>query len=66
MISYFHSLNADVGRPLGLNNPFRYQSHPLVLMVMKHVRGYIQSMQTRQEEVVERKMSGVLVVENQQ
>ena len=49
-----------------LNNPFRYQPHPLALLAIKHVQAYISGMQTWQEEVAKGKMFGVLVVENQQ
>lgn len=64
--SCFHPLNTDVEQPLRLNNPFRYQPHPLALLAIKHVQAYISGMQTWQEEVAKGKMFGVLVVENQQ
>lgn len=63
--SCFHPLNANVERPLRLNNPFRYQPHPLALLAIKCVQEYIPSMRTWQGEVERGKMFGVLVVEDQ-
>lgn len=48
-----------------LNNPFRYQPHPLALLAIKCVQEYIPSMRTWQGEVEKGKMFGVLVVEDQ-
>ena len=63
MNDIFHPLNTDIMPPRRMNNPLRYEPHPLCLLAAAEVRGMIESRSEWHQEVSRGKMFGVLVVE---
>lgn len=58
----FHPLTTSITPPEHLNNPFRYEPHPLCLLAADEVCAYIRSKPEWQGELGQGKMFGVLVV----
>lgn len=65
MQDIYHPLSTDIPLPERLNNPFDYEPHPLCVeaarMVCEHLKG-----SPLEEEVMQGKMLGVLICEDEQ
>lgn len=60
--SVFHPLDTAIKPPGRMNNPYRYEPHPLCIIAADEVRAYIRGRKEWKEETDMGKMFGVLIV----